>query len=154
MRGVWCWFCAEYFPPTVGLPRGWARRVVRLGQNVTRLSQRTNTASFCIARSASQRAQSLERLTALPINKKGARATQPLEKSCAANSCDPNWEYSASLSSLIYVNILLRKYPEWNWPNPRRHSGVSIVAEQEYTRKPWNSSVKHPMLRLSQNVTT
>ena len=32
--------------------------------------------------------------------------------------------------------------------------GVSIVAEQECIRKSWMSRVKHPMLRLSQNVTT
>ena len=32
--------------------------------------------------------------------------------------------------------------------------GVSIVAEQEHVRKSWTSHVKHPMLRLSQNVTT
>ena len=34
----------------------------------------------CITRSVSQRAQPLEHPTALPINKKGARATQPLER--------------------------------------------------------------------------
>ena len=34
----------------------------------------------CIARFASQRAQPLENLTALPVDKKGARATQPLEQ--------------------------------------------------------------------------
>ena len=32
--------------------------------------------------------------------------------------------------------------------------GVSIVAEQEHVRKSWMSRAKHPMLRLSQNVTT
>ena len=32
--------------------------------------------------------------------------------------------------------------------------GVSIIAEQEHVRKSWMSRVKHPMLRLNQNVTT
>ena len=32
--------------------------------------------------------------------------------------------------------------------------GCSIVAEQEHIRKSWTSSVKHPMLRLGQSVTT
>ena len=32
--------------------------------------------------------------------------------------------------------------------------GVSIVAEQELVIKSWMSRVKHPMLRLSQSVTT
>ena len=32
--------------------------------------------------------------------------------------------------------------------------GVLIVAEKEHVRNSWMSRVKHPMLRLSRNVTT